>query len=217
NIASAHGGGPAAHGILQPGGAGAAPARGRAGLLGPVPHRGGGPQGARRHAAPRVGGLRGGPERAHPARVHRPAGGRDRARPGRHGPAAPHRAAAARPHDRGDRTGALRAQRRGRRACARARRRASHAAALAARGGRGRGGVAVSAPLRPAGRSALGRLAGPLLVLAALGWAALVHHGLGPQPDLGGAWYAPTGFLVQALLDSPLAPLVTVPWQGFLA
>ena len=75
----------------------------------------------------------------------------------------------------------------------------------------------MSAPLRPAGRSALGRLAGPLLVLAALGWAALVHHGLGPQPDLGGAWYAPTGFLVQALLDSPLAPLVTVPWQGFLA
>src|SRR5690606_16828723 len=69
----------------------------------------------------------------------------------------------------------------------------------------------------PAGRSALRRLAGPLLLLAALGWTALVHHGLGPRPDLGAAWYAPTGFLTRALVGTPLAPLVTVPWQGFLA
>jgi hypothetical protein len=65
-------------------------------------------------------------------------------------------------------------------------------------------------------RSLARRLAGPLLLLASLAWTALIHHGLGPRPELGGAWYSPTGFLTRELLASPLASLVSERWKGFL-
>jgi hypothetical protein len=48
-------------------------------------------------------------------------------------------------------------------------------------------------------------VAGVLLVLA-VGWAVLIHHGLGPRPDLALYWWSPRGFLRRALLGSPLEP-----------
>jgi len=60
------------------------------------------------------------------------------------------------------------------------------------------------------------RLAGPVLLLLLLAWTALIHHGLGPRPDLGAAWYSPNGFLTRALLASPFASLVAERWKGFL-
>ncbi len=57
----------------------------------------------------------------------------------------------------------------------------------------------------------------PLALLAALfGWAALLHHGLGPRPDLGLAWYSPRGFLTRALATSSWESLVNTRWKGFL-
>jgi hypothetical protein len=65
--------------------------------------------------------------------------------------------------------------------------------------------------------SMLRRLAGPLLLVLLLAWTAIVHHGLGPRPDLGAQWYSPTGFLTRALLASPFEWLVSERWKGFLA
>lgn len=57
-----------------------------------------------------------------------------------------------------------------------------------------------------------------LALLAALfGWAALLHHGLGPRPDLGLEWHSPRGFLTRALLASSWESLVATRWKGFLA
>jgi hypothetical protein len=75
----------------------------------------------------------------------------------------------------------------------------------------------MSAPSSP-GRAGLARrLAAPVLLLLLLGWTAIVHHGLGPRPDLGAQWYSPTGFLARAVLASPLESLVAVQWKGLLA
>jgi hypothetical protein len=49
--------------------------------------------------------------------------------------------------------------------------------------------------------------AGALLVLT-LGWAALIHYGLGPRPDLALHWWSPRGFLRRALMGSSLEPLL---------
>ena len=58
----------------------------------------------------------------------------------------------------------------------------------------------------------------PLALLAALfAWAALLHHGLGPRPDLGLEWHSPRGFLTRALLASSWESLVATRWKGFLA
>jgi len=58
----------------------------------------------------------------------------------------------------------------------------------------------------------------PLALLVALfGWAALLHHGLGPRPDLGLEWHSPRGFLARALLASSWDSLVATRWKGFLA
>jgi hypothetical protein len=47
------------------------------------------------------------------------------------------------------------------------------------------------------------RVLAALLLAAAFGWAALVHYGFGPRPDLGLSWWSPRGFLTRALLGSP--------------
>lgn len=74
----------------------------------------------------------------------------------------------------------------------------------------------MSAPGRA--RPALARrAAGFALLLASLGWTALIHHGLGPRPELGAEWYSPTGFVTRALLGTPLESLVTERWKGLLA
>lgn len=58
----------------------------------------------------------------------------------------------------------------------------------------------------------------PLALLVALfGWAAFLHHGLGPRPDLGLEWHSPRGFLTRALLASSWESLVATRWKGFLA
>lgn len=69
----------------------------------------------------------------------------------------------------------------------------------------------------PAPRGWLRRLAGPGLLVLLLAWAAAVHHGLGPRPELGAAWYSPTGFLTRWLVASPLESLLAERWKGFLA
>jgi hypothetical protein len=45
---------------------------------------------------------------------------------------------------------------------------------------------------------------GGVLVVLALAWAAVVHHGFGPRPDLELHWWSPRGFLSKALLGSSL-------------
>jgi hypothetical protein len=60
------------------------------------------------------------------------------------------------------------------------------------------------------------RLAGVLLLAASFAWTALIHHGLGPRPELGAEWYSPTGSLTRALAASPLESLVSERWKGFL-
>jgi len=49
-------------------------------------------------------------------------------------------------------------------------------------------------------------MVGWVFVLASIGWAALLHHGLGPTPKPPtSAWYEPTGFLLRCdLLELPL-------------
>jgi len=74
----------------------------------------------------------------------------------------------------------------------------------------------VSALGGPSSPSLARRLAGPLLLLASLAWTTLIHHGLGPRPDLGAAWYSPNGFLTRELLASPFDSLVAERWKGFL-
>jgi hypothetical protein len=60
-----------------------------------------------------------------------------------------------------------------------------------------------------------------LLPLALLGallvWTGLLHHGLGPRPDLGIEWYSPRGFFTRSLLASSWESLVATRWKGFLA
>jgi hypothetical protein len=70
---------------------------------------------------------------------------------------------------------------------------------------------------RPPTAGLLRRLAGPLLLFLLVAWTAAIHHGLGPPPHLGAAWYSPTGFLTEALLASPFESLLSQRWQGFLA
>jgi hypothetical protein len=53
-------------------------------------------------------------------------------------------------------------------------------------------------------------------LLAGVGWAVLVHHGLGPRPDLEVHWWSPRGFLTRALLTSPLDRIVTSRGLGLL-
>jgi len=63
------------------------------------------------------------------------------------------------------------------------------------------------------------------LSLAALGWAAMVHHGLGPAPaQVDAAWWEPIGFMrgwpfMDALFDAPFAGvlLLTAPTAAILA
>jgi hypothetical protein len=66
------------------------------------------------------------------------------------------------------------------------------------------------------GSGPLRRVAGPILLLAAVAWTAAIHHGLGPRPDLNAQWYSPTGFLTRALLASPFESLLAERWKGFL-
>jgi hypothetical protein len=75
----------------------------------------------------------------------------------------------------------------------------------------------MSAPDRPEGPTLTRRVAGLALLFASLAWTAMIHHGLGPRPDLGAAWYSPTGFLTRALLGTPLESLVTERGMGLLA
>jgi hypothetical protein len=48
-----------------------------------------------------------------------------------------------------------------------------------------------------------------VLLACCLGWTALVHHGLGPRPDLSLHWWSPRGFLTRSLLTSPFADLAS--------
>lgn len=61
-----------------------------------------------------------------------------------------------------------------------------------------------------------GRLAGPGLLVLLLAWTAMIHHGLGPRPELGAHWYSPNGFLTRWLAATPFGSLLTERWQGFL-
>ena len=75
----------------------------------------------------------------------------------------------------------------------------------------------MSAPTRRATAGSGRSLLGLVLLLLLLAWTALLHHGLGPRPDLAAQWYSPTGFLTRALLASPFESLVAERWKGFLA
>ena len=72
-------------------------------------------------------------------------------------------------------------------------------------------------PPSPSSPGLLRRLLGPFLLLLLVGWTVLIHHGLGPRPDLGSRWYSPNGFLTRALLASPFESLAAERWKGFLA
>jgi hypothetical protein len=70
-----------------------------------------------------------------------------------------------------------------------------------------------------AGTRGRGRQVGGVILLAALAWAGLVHHGLGPVPDPERPvpWHAPRGFLVAPLAGTSLAPVVEDPRAAVLA
>lgn len=58
-------------------------------------------------------------------------------------------------------------------------------------------------------------LSGAAFMVLSLGYAAWIHHGVGPAPDvLPLPWWAPRGFLFESLSDTPLAGLLDNPRVG---
>ena len=60
-------------------------------------------------------------------------------------------------------------------------------------------------------------IAGLVFLALLLAWTAVLHHGLGPRPNLGLAWYSPRGFLTRAVLASPWDSLIAERGKGLLA